>query len=60
VGTRATLADALHQAAQRAAALACLSEADAIQTKIHPAFPSLYSNQGFRYCDLLLAEPERS
>ena len=57
--TRATLADALHQAGRRAEAEALFREVEQMQAESQPAYPLLYSLQGFRYCDLLLAEAER-
>ncbi len=60
LGKRTTLADALHQAGRRADAVTRFREAEAMQAKRQPQYPLLYSMQGFRYCDLLLAECERS
>ncbi|MEM9555124.1 MAG: hypothetical protein AAGC60_12790 [Acidobacteriota bacterium] len=57
---RTTLADALHQAGRRAEALERFVEAEAMQAKRQPRYPLLYSLQGFRYCDLLLADAERA
>ena len=53
---RTTHADALHQAGDTAAALALFREAEQLQQEWQPAFPRLYSLQGFQYCDLLLAQ----
>jgi hypothetical protein len=53
-----TLADALHQAAETAEALALFEAAERIQEERQPEYPRLYSLQGFRYCDLLLARGE--
>lgn len=58
--TRTTHADALHQAGRRAEAQALFREAEAMQPAHQPPYPLLYSLQGFRYCDLLLAAPERA
>jgi hypothetical protein len=58
MGTRAALADALHQAGRRAAALARFREAEQMQAKHQREYPLLYSVQGFKYCDLLLAVSE--
>ena len=55
---RATHADALHQAGQPDAAMTLYCEAEAMQSEWQPAYPLLYSLQGFRYCDLLLAAPQ--
>lgn len=60
MGTRTTLGDALHQAGQRADALAHFRKAEAMQAERQPTYPLLYSQQGFLYCDLLLAGPERA
>ncbi len=60
LGTRSYLADALHQVGRRADALARHREAEKIQAESQPAYPLLYSVQGFRYCELLLAGPERA
>jgi tetratricopeptide (TPR) repeat protein len=57
---RAAHADALHQAGRRAEAEARFSEAEAMQATRQPEYPLLYSLSGFRYCDLLLDEAERS
>lgn len=51
-----THADALHQAGDTAAALALFREAEHFQQERQPAYPRLYALQGFRYCDLLLAQ----
>ncbi len=56
---RTALADALHQAGRRDAALARFREAEEMQAERDPTYPRLYSLWGFRYCDLLLAGPER-
>ncbi len=56
---RTTHADALHQAEDREAA-ARFAEAEAMQSKEWPAYPLLYSVQGFQYCDLLLGPAERA
>ncbi len=57
---RTTHADAQHQAGRRAEALALFREAEAMQAEWQPEYPRLYSLQGFRFCDLLLAEAERA
>ena len=56
----ARLADALHQAGRRAEAEMRFREAEQMQAERQPAYPLLYSLRGFRYCDLLLAAPERA
>ena len=57
--TRTTHADALHQAGRRVEAVARFREAEQMQAERQPAYPLLYSVQGFQYCDLLLTEAER-
>ncbi len=59
MANRTTHADALHQAGQRSEAEGRFREAEAMQIKDQPDYPLLYSLQGFRYCDLLLADGER-
>ncbi len=56
---RTTIADALNQAARRTEAEARFREAEQMQAEVQPQFRLLYSLQGFKYCDLLLAEAER-
>jgi len=53
--SRTTLADALFNAGGAAAAAARFAEAETLQAKDEPGLPRLYSLQGYRYCDLLLA-----
>lgn len=60
MSNRATHADALHQAGSRDEALALFREAENRQAERQPDYPLLYSLAGFRYCDLLLAAPERA
>jgi hypothetical protein len=60
VSKRTTHADALHQAGRRAESLALIREAEQMQAERWPDYPLLYSLLGFRYCDLLLAAPERA
>jgi len=57
---RTTHADALHQAGRRAEAQTPFREAEQMQAERQPDYPLLYSVQGFQYCDLLLAAPERA
>ena len=57
---RTTHADALHQAGRRSDALPLFREAEGQQGERQPQYPRLYSLQGFRYCDLLLAQAERA
>jgi tetratricopeptide (TPR) repeat protein len=51
-----TLADALHQGGEAELAQELLEEAEALQAENEPMYPRLYSLQGYRYCDLLLAQ----
>jgi DNA-binding transcriptional ArsR family regulator len=60
MGVRTTRADALHQAGRQAEAEERFREAEQIQAARQPDYPLLYSVQGFRYCDLLLAGPDRA
>ncbi len=55
---RATHADALHQVGETARALELFKEAEQLQQEWQPRYPRLYSQQGFKYCDLLLAQGE--
>jgi hypothetical protein len=60
MGMRTTLADAWQQAGQTGEAEALFRQAEAIQQERQPDYPLLYSVQGFRYCELLLAPAERA
>ena len=60
MSTRTAHADALHQAGRRAEAETRFREAEQMQAERQPNYPLLYSLPGFRYCDLLLAPPERA
>jgi tetratricopeptide (TPR) repeat protein len=57
---RTTAAYALHQSGQRAEAGTLFAEAERMQKERQPQFDLLYSMQGFRYCDWLLAPAERA
>ncbi|HRJ10544.1 MAG TPA: ATP-binding protein, partial [Prosthecobacter sp.] len=57
---RTTAADALHQSGQRAEARGLFEQAETLQRERQPQFDLLYSLQGFRYSDLILAEAERA
>jgi hypothetical protein len=57
---RVRLGDALHQAGRRDKAEERFREAEGMQAESDPTCPLLYSVQGFEYCDLLLATPERA
>lgn len=54
--TRTTLADALHQAGVVRVAAELFEQAEAIQREWRPHQPLLYSQQGYRYMDLLLGQ----
>jgi hypothetical protein len=58
--THAAYADALHQAGNRDAALGWFRAAEDLQAKRQPQYPFLYALWGFQYCDLLLADLERT
>jgi hypothetical protein len=59
IRSRATHADALNQAGfTDSQALFC--EAERLQAEYQPDHPLLYSMQGFEYCYMLLAAPERA
>jgi tetratricopeptide (TPR) repeat protein len=60
MGERCVYADALHQAGRLAEAETRFREAEQMQAEDQPDDPLLYSVQGFQYCDLLLAAPERA
>jgi tetratricopeptide (TPR) repeat protein len=60
VKQRVKHADALHQAGRRTEAEARFREAEQMQKERQPDYPMLYSVGSFRYCDLLLAVPERA
>jgi tetratricopeptide (TPR) repeat protein len=60
MGNRTTLADALYQTGRRDEALEGFREAEMLQVERQPDYPLLYSLQGLRYCDALLAEAERT
>lgn len=57
---RTKLADALHQSGQWAEAGALFAEGEKMQQERQPKFDLLYSVQGFRYCDWLLAPAEQA
>jgi hypothetical protein len=56
----ATLAYVRHQQGNEIAARQNYAEAEMLQAKNQPQYPLLYSQRGFRYCDLLLADAERA
>ena len=53
-----TRADALQAAGRREEAERLFADAEDRQKKQQPEYPLLYSSQGYRYCDLLLAKGE--
>lgn len=57
---RTAHADALQQAGHQAEALKEFHEAEQMQQERQPSYPLLYSLQGFRYANLLLAASERT
>ncbi|MCA9043555.1 MAG: hypothetical protein KDA69_04495, partial [Planctomycetaceae bacterium] len=59
-GNRTTAADALHQSGDTTEAQQLFAEAETMQAERQPEYPLLYSLQGFRYVDLLLAPAERA
>lgn len=58
--SRTTYADALHSKGRRAEALKCFIAAEEMQARHQPSHPMLYTGQGFRYCELLLAPAEHA
>ncbi|MGA2853816.1 MAG: hypothetical protein ABSE90_06780, partial [Verrucomicrobiota bacterium] len=56
---RTTLADALHQTGNLHDSMTLFREAEALQNT-RTSRGLLFALQGFRYCDLLLTEPERA
>lgn len=53
---RTTHADALHQAGRWREAVAHFTEVEILQREWQPGLPLLYSAQGYRWCDLKLAQ----
>jgi tetratricopeptide (TPR) repeat protein len=53
---RATLADALHQTGNLAESARLFEEAERLQSEQQFEYPTLYSLQGYLYCDLLLSQ----
>jgi tetratricopeptide (TPR) repeat protein len=60
IARRTICAAALQQSGRGDEAIALFCEAEAIQPKWQPERKWLYARQGFRYCDLLLTEPEHA
>jgi len=56
ITARAALAGALHQAGALEEAADLFREAERMQGERQPQYPLLHSLQGYRYCDLLLAQ----
>jgi len=59
MASRTIYADALHSAGRRNEADGGFRKAEKMQIERQPNYPLLYSLWGFRYCELLLAAPER-
>jgi tetratricopeptide (TPR) repeat protein len=57
--SRAIQGCVLHHCGHHSSALKCFIEAENIYAESDPKYPLLYSIPGFRYCDLLLDEPNR-
>lgn len=57
---RTTLADALRAAGDMRKAHDLFAEAERLQKEWQPEHPRLYSMQGYRYCDLLLAQGQHA
>jgi tetratricopeptide (TPR) repeat protein len=57
---RTTAADALHQSGEWDEARRLFEQAETLQRERQPEFDRLYSLQGFRFCDLILAPAERA
>ncbi len=60
VARRENLADAYHQSGKLSQAEKLFFDAEHMQARRQPKTPLLYSVGGFRYCDLLLSQPERA
>jgi len=58
--SRAGQAAVLHQTGCRSESASLYCEAEEVQAKYQPQYPELYSVQGFRYLDLLLASAEEA
>lgn len=54
------LADAKHQYGEIEAAAALFKKAETMRKELEPEYPLLYSLEGFRYCDILLAGAEQA
>ncbi len=57
---RTNHADAMHQAGRLGEAEMLFRKAEQMLADEQPDYPLLYSTYGFKYCDLLLAVPERA
>lgn len=60
IASRAVLAEALHQSGNLAEARRLFAEAERIQVESQPEYPILYSLNGYRYCDLLLGDGQKT
>jgi len=57
--SRATQADALHQAGRRDESRNLFEDAESRQAAFQPMHPRLYSTRGIQYCEFLLSDGER-
>jgi hypothetical protein len=60
LASRTALADALHQVDWLDESRRLFEDAEVRQSAYQPKYPYLYSLRGFAYCELLLADAERS
>jgi tetratricopeptide (TPR) repeat protein len=60
LGKRTALANALHQSGSLAEAASRFEEAERLQAEEQPDYPTLYSQRGYQYCDLLLSQGQTS
>jgi hypothetical protein len=60
ISKRTTHAAALHAAGRREEAALAFVDAEQRQKQSQPAYPLLYSVQGYQYCDLLLARGDHA
>jgi tetratricopeptide (TPR) repeat protein len=51
-----TLANALHQSGDTIESARLFGEAERLQAEHQPEYPTLYSQRGYQYCDLLLGQ----
>lgn len=60
MSNRTTHADALDAAGRREEAERLIADAERRQQEFQPEYPLIYSAQGYRYCDLLLAKSDHA